>query len=141
AQAIEAIRPSADAKQVALDADLDHATGTVRADASRLQQILWNVLSNAVKFTPKGGRVRILLAPIDRQAEIVVSDTGAGIDPRFLPYVFDRFRQADSSTTREHGGLGLGLAIVRNLVDLHGGTVRAESAGVGRGATFTIRLP
>jgi PAS domain S-box-containing protein len=141
AQAIEAIRPSADAKQVALDAALDHATGTIRADASRLQQILWNILSNAVKFTPKGGRVRILLAPIDGQAEIVVSDTGAGIDPRFLPYVFDRFRQADSSTTREHGGLGLGLAIVRNLVDLHGGTVRAESAGAGRGATFTIRLP
>jgi PAS domain S-box-containing protein len=140
-QAIEAMRPSADAKQVVLQAEIDHQAGTIRVDASRLQQILWNLLSNAVKFTPKGGRIRVRLTRIDSQAEIAVIDTGAGISPKFLPYVFDRFRQADSSTTREHGGLGLGLAIVKNLVDLHGGTVRAESAGEGRGATFTLRLP
>jgi len=140
-QAIEAIRPAADAKLVALQAEIDHSTGAVRADASRLQQVLWNLLSNAVKFTPKGGRIQVSLVPIDGQAEIAVADTGAGISAKFLPYVFDRFRQADSSTTREHGGLGLGLAIAKNLVDLHGGTLRAESQGEGRGATFTIRLP
>ncbi|HET8948735.1 MAG TPA: ATP-binding protein [Candidatus Polarisedimenticolia bacterium] len=141
AQAIEAIRPAADAKQVTLQAEIDHGTGAVRADASRLQQVLWNLLSNALKFTPKGGRIDVRLVPVDGQAEIAVADSGAGISEKFLPYVFDRFRQADSSTTREHGGLGLGLAIVKNLVDLHRGTVRAESAGEGRGATFTLRLP
>jgi PAS domain S-box-containing protein len=140
-QGIEAIRPAADAKQVGLDAEIDRNAGTIRADPARLQQVLWNLLSNAVKFTPKGGRVRVGLVPVDGQAEISVSDSGVGINPRFLPYVFDRFRQADSSTTREHGGLGLGLAIVKNLVDLHGGAVRAESGGEGRGATFTVRLP
>ena len=141
AQSIEAIRPAADAKQVGLTSALDPTTGTVRGDGVRLQQILWNLLSNAVKFTPKGGNIRVSLTRIDGQAEIVVSDTGVGIDLKFLPFVFDRFRQADASTTREHGGLGLGLSIVRHLVDLHGGIVRAESAGPGRGATFTIRLP
>ena len=141
AQSIEAIRPAADAKQVGLTSSLDPSTETVRADAVRLQQIMWNLLTNSVKFTPKGGTIRVSLTRIDGQAEIVVSDSGIGIDPRFLPYVFDRFRQADASTTREHGGLGLGLSIVRHLVDLHSGTVRAESAGDGRGATFTIRLP
>ena len=141
AQSIEAIRPAADAKQIGLTSSLDPSTETVRGDAVRLQQILWNLLSNAVKFTPKGGTVRVSLTRVDGQAEIVVSDTGIGIDPRFLPFVFDRFRQADASTTREHGGLGLGLSIVRHLVDLHGGTVRAVSAGDGRGSTFTIRLP
>jgi PAS domain S-box-containing protein len=141
AQAIEGIRPAADGKQIGLTSALDPEIETVRADAVRLQQVMWNLLSNAVKFTPKGGSIRVTLSRVDNQAEIVVSDTGAGIDPQFLPYVFERFRQWDSSTTREHGGLGLGLSIVKHLVDLHGGTVKAESRGTGHGATFTIRLP
>jgi PAS domain S-box-containing protein len=139
--AIDSVRPAAESKQVGLHAVLSPLADHVRGDASRLQQVMWNVLSNAVKFTPKGGRIHVMLMKSESYAEIVVSDTGSGIDPRFLPHVFDRFRQGDASTTREHGGLGLGLAIVKQLVELHGGTVRADSGGVDQGATFTITLP
>src|SRR5262249_28610156 len=107
----------------------------------RLQQVIWNLLSNAIKFTREGGRVEIRSRRVDSCIEIVVADTGQGITEDFLPYVFDRFRQADASTTRKHGGIGLGLAIVRHLIELHGGTVSAASAGKGKGAAFTIRLP
>jgi hypothetical protein len=120
---------------------LDPAAGPISGDADRLQQIVWNLLTNAVKFTPKGGRIQVKLQRIDSHVEIVVSDSGIGISKEFLPHVFDRFRQADASTTRIHGGLGLGLSIVHQLVDLHGGTVSVQSEGEGTGATFTISLP
>jgi CheY-like chemotaxis protein/two-component sensor histidine kinase len=139
--AVESARPAAEARGVALLLDLDPQVGRVLGDPDRLQQIVWNLVSNAVKFTPEGGRVEVRLARAGGHAEIAVSDTGEGIAPDFLPHVFERFRQQDSSTTRRHGGLGLGLAIVRHLVELHGGRVRAESAGPGQGATFTVRLP
>ncbi len=140
ASAVGTITPAAQAKGVRIDCSADQAP-VVRGDPERLQQILLNLLSNAVKFTPEGGRVRVSLRADDHQAEIVVSDTGQGIKPQFLPYVFDPFRQADPSTTRRHGGLGLGLAVVSHLVELHGGSVRAESAGEGLGATFSITIP
>jgi CheY-like chemotaxis protein/anti-sigma regulatory factor (Ser/Thr protein kinase) len=139
--ALETVRPAAEAKEIRLLRTLDPAAGPVSGDPSRLQQVVWNLLSNAIKFTPRGGRVHVALRRADAQAEVVVTDTGAGIRPDFLPHVFDRFRQADASTTRKQGGLGLGLAIARNLVEMHGGTVSAESAGEGKGATFTVRLP
>lgn len=139
--AIDSVRPAADAKNIELQAMLDPLAGLVSGDANRLQQIVWNLLSNAVKFTTTGGRVKIGLERVDSHVEITVSDTGQGITPDFLPYVFDRFRQADGSSTRLHGGLGLGLAIVRHLVELHGGTVRAQSSGEGQGATFNVQLP
>jgi PAS domain S-box-containing protein len=139
--AIEVVRPSADAKSIRLHALLDPGAGPVAGDPDRLQQIFWNLLSNAVKFTPKGGRVQIRLQRINSHVEIVVSDSGKGIEPNVLPFVFDRFRQGDSSTTREHGGLGLGLSIVRNLVELHGGIVHASSDGKGKGSEFTVQLP
>jgi CheY-like chemotaxis protein len=120
---------------------LDPKAGPVSGDAGRLQQIVWNMLSNAVKFTPKGGRVQVRLERAESHVEIIVSDTGQGIQKEFLPYVFDRFRQADGSLSRMHGGLGLGLAIVRHLVELHGGTVEVVSGGEGQGATFTVKLP
>ncbi|HZP40218.1 MAG TPA: ATP-binding protein, partial [Candidatus Binatia bacterium] len=126
---LEAVRPAAEAKGVALEALVDAGIGPVLGDAGRLQQVVWNLLSNAVKFTPKGGRVRVSLGEAGSQARIRVSDSGRGIEPEFLPHVFERFRQADSSTTRAEGGLGLGLAIVRHLVELHGGTVEVESPG------------
>jgi signal transduction histidine kinase/ActR/RegA family two-component response regulator len=137
----EVIRPAAEAKGVRLESV--HAPGGARVlgDAARLQQIVWNLLANAVKFTPSGGRVELRLTGRERYAEIRVCDTGKGISPDFLPHVFERFRQADSTSTRLHGGLGLGLAIVRHLVELHGGSVEAESAGEDAGATFTLRLP
>jgi CheY-like chemotaxis protein len=113
----------------------------VPGDPDRLQQVFWNLLSNAVKFTPSGGQIQIRLQRINSHAEVIVSDTGKGIEPRFIPLVFDRFRQGDSSTTREHGGLGLGLAIVRHLVELHGGVVAAHSEGEGKGAEFVVELP
>jgi hypothetical protein len=120
---------------------IDPAAGAVQGDSERLQQVVWNLLSNAVKFTPQGGRVEVRLQRRDSQAEIRVSDTGEGIQAEFLPYVFDPFRQADGSASRKHGGLGLGLAIVRQVSGLHGGTVHAHSDGPGTGATFTVRLP
>jgi CheY-like chemotaxis protein len=113
----------------------------VSGDPNRLQQVFWNLLSNAVKFTPRGGRIQVLLERVNSHVEVSVIDTGEGIRPEFLPFVFDRFRQADASTTRSHGGLGLGLAIVKQLVELHGGSVRAKSAGEGQGATFVVALP
>jgi len=141
AAALDVVRPAAEAKQIQLIAEVDPGGTTLSADAERLQQVIWNLLSNAIKFTPNGGRIEIRLRPTDSGIEIVVSDTGQGITEDFLPFVFDRFRQADVSTTRAHGGIGLGLAIVRHLVELHGGTVVAESAGKGKGASFTVRLP
>jgi PAS domain S-box-containing protein len=139
--AVEAVRPAAEAKGVRLQKVLDTGLRPIAGDPARLQQVVWNLLSNAIKFTPKGGRVQIMLERVDSHVEITVSDTGQGISPEFLPYVFDRFRQADSTTTRKYGGLGLGLAIVRHLVELHGGTVRAESDGEGEGSTFIVGLP
>ncbi|MBD1924384.1 PAS domain S-box protein [Microcoleus sp. FACHB-831] len=139
--AIDAVRPAAEAKEIQLEFLLDPLSGTVSGDPDRLQQIVWNLLSNAVKFTPKYGRVEVRLDRIESHVQIQVSDTGQGISPSFLPYVFDRFRQADSSISRSVGGLGLGMAIVRHLVELHGGTVKAESPGEGQGATFTVCLP
>ncbi|HEX2541060.1 MAG TPA: ATP-binding protein [Caldimonas sp.] len=139
--AVEAVRPSADAKQVRITTSLDPAAGTVSGDPARLQQVLWNLLSNAVKFTPRDGRVEVVLRRVEAQLELSVSDSGIGIAPDFLPNVFDRFRQADSSATRKHSGLGLGLSIVKQLVELHGGTVTATSDGIDRGATFTVCLP
>ncbi|MDB5297881.1 MAG: hybrid sensor histidine kinase/response regulator, partial [Phycisphaerales bacterium] len=139
--AVDVVRSMADATGVAVELALDERAGRVRADPDRLQQIVWNLLSNAVKFTPRGGRVSVGLRRLDGDLRITVTDTGQGISPEFLPFVFDRFRQADASTTRAVGGLGIGLAITRQLVELHGGTVRAESPGPGRGATFTVDLP
>ena len=120
---------------------VDPGATPVSGDPDRLQQVVWNLLSNAVKFTPKGGRVQIRLERINSHVEISVSDSGIGIKPDFLPHIFERFRQADSSPTRAHGGLGLGLALVKHLVELHGGSAAVDSAGEGRGATFTVRLP
>jgi len=140
-RAIESLRPAADAKTIRLQTVLDPSAGLVAGDPERLQQVMWNLLSNAIKFTPKGGRVQVVLQRVNSHVEIVVSDTGKGISADFLPYVFDRFRQAESATTRMHGGLGLGLAIVRHMVELHGGTVACESFGEEQGTTFTVRLP
>ena len=139
--AINVVRPTADAKGITIEKYFDPKPAMVSGDANRLQQVVWNLLSNAVKFTDSGGRVRIKVSRVGGVVEVSVSDTGKGISKEFLPYVFDRFRQADSTTTRQHGGLGLGLAIARHLVEIHGGTIDAESGGDGRGATFTIRLP
>ncbi|HYE13433.1 MAG TPA: PAS domain S-box protein, partial [Pyrinomonadaceae bacterium] len=139
--AIEAVRPAAEARGVRLQKVIDTGVVSVAGDPVRLQQVVWNLLSNAIKFTPRGGRVQVRLERVNSHIEISVSDDGAGIKPEFLPHVFDRFRQADQKTTRQHGGLGLGLSIVRHLVELHGGTVRAESDGEGRGSTFTVLLP
>ena len=138
---IEALRPAAEAKNVRIQKVMDTGMISVAGDPARLQQVVWNLISNAIKFTPKGGRVHIRLERINSHIEIVVSDTGAGIKSEFLPHVFERFRQADQKTTRQHGGLGLGLAIVRHLVELHGGTVQADSPGEGQGATFVVNLP
>jgi PAS domain S-box-containing protein len=139
--ALETVRPAAQAKGVVLTSTLDAPTGPVPGDPNRLQQVVGNLLSNAIKFTEKGGRVQVALRRVNSSFQIAVTDTGIGIAPAFLPHVFDRFRQADSSNTRAAGGLGLGLAIVKHLVELHGGTVRAESAGRGEGTTFMIELP
>jgi PAS domain S-box-containing protein len=139
--ALDSVRPAADAKRIELRCAFDPRVGHVAGDPSRLQQVVWNMLSNAVKFTNAGGVVKIGVERLLAQTRITVSDTGQGIAPDFLPYVFDRFRQADGSTTRQHGGLGLGLAIVRHLVEAHGGNVHAYSSGLGQGATFTVDLP
>jgi signal transduction histidine kinase len=139
--AVATVRPAADAKALRLDTVIDPESGTIAADPDRLQQIVWNLLSNAIKFTPAGGRVVVSAQRSDATIDIVVRDSGVGITAEFLPHVFDRFRQGDAGSQRSHGGLGLGLAIVRHLVELHGGTVRAESAGPGHGATFRVTLP
>jgi signal transduction histidine kinase len=139
--ALDSVRPGADAKGIRLDVRLDPLTSPVMGDADRLQQVIWNLLSNAIKFTPQDGLVQVSLRLDGGSAEIRVSDTGPGIRPDFLPYVFDRFRQAESTITRSHGGLGLGLSIVRHLVELHGGSVAVQSEGEGKGAVFTVRLP
>lgn len=139
--AIETIRPAASAKGVQLEVSLVRGEPPIAADPNRIQQIAWNLVSNAIKFTPRGGRVDVVLERQGSSYRLAVSDTGQGVAPEFLPHVFDRFRQADASTTRRHSGLGLGLAIVKHLVELHGGTVEAQSDGAGRGATFAVVLP
>jgi signal transduction histidine kinase len=138
--ALDSVSPAAEAKSIRIDRELEEVA-PITADKDRLQQIVWNLLSNAVKFTPRDGRVTVRLRRGDDDVVFAVEDTGIGISPDFLPYVFDRFTQADASATRRHGGLGLGMAIVRHLVELHGGTVHAESPGEGLGATFTARMP
>ena len=139
--ALDGVRPSADAKQLRVRATLDAKVGRIRGDASRLQQVFWNLLTNAVKFTPAAGRIDIVLERVNSHVEVSVEDSGIGIKPEFLAFVFDRFRQADASITRRHGGLGLGLSIVKHLIELHGGTVRVKSAGEGQGSTFIVALP
>ncbi|MGB3293126.1 MAG: ATP-binding protein [Phormidesmis sp.] len=138
---METVRLAADVKSIQIETYFDPAVGPVSGDPGRLQQVVWNLLSNAVKFTPEGGKVSVGLVQLGNLAKMTVSDTGKGIEPDFLPHVFERFHQADAATTRHFGGLGLGLAIVRSLVELHGGTIEAESAGENRGATFTVTLP
>ncbi len=138
---VEDLRSDIDAKQISLGASVDGEAHVVTGDPPRLQQIVWNLLSNAVKFTPAGGTVDVALTRLGDEAQIMVRDTGQGIAPEFLPYVFDRFRQADSSPTRRHGGLGLGLGIVKHLIEAHSGSVAAASGGTGKGAVFTVRLP
>jgi PAS domain S-box-containing protein len=138
---VESVRPAADARNIHLQTAIDSRIGPISGDPDRLQQIIWNLLSNAIKFTPEGGRVEVGLERCNSQVEITISDTGQGIDPELLLHVFDRFRQFDSSSRRRHGGLGLGLSIVRQLVELHGGTVTVESPGAGAGTTFKVMLP
>ena len=139
--AVEVVRPAAEAKGVRLQTVLETEVGAVSGDPDRLQQVVWNLLSNAIKFTPKGGGVQVVLERVNSHVEIAVSDTGEGISPAFLPHVFERFQQANSSPSRLHSGLGLGLAIVRHIVELHGGSVRAGSPEEGRGAVVTVTLP
>jgi PAS domain S-box-containing protein len=139
--AVRTVAPAADARGIRMQKILDPLAGPVSGDPNRLQQVFWNLLSNAIKFTPKGGRVQVVLQRVNSHVEVTVSDSGVGIKPEFLPYVFDRFRQADATAARRYGGLGLGLAIVKSLVELHGGSVRAASPGEGRGATFVVHLP
>jgi PAS domain S-box-containing protein len=139
--ALASVAAAAAARKIELSTDIDEGCGWVMGDPDRLQQVFWNLLSNAIKFTPAGGRVEVGVRRVAHECEVVVRDDGAGIRAEFLPHVFDRFRQADSSSTRVHGGLGLGLAIVRHLIELHGGSVQAHSDGPGAGAAFTLRLP
>jgi PAS domain S-box-containing protein len=140
-ESVEAVMPAANAKAIAIDCTVDQGTGAIPGDPERLQQIVWNLLSNAVKFTGRGGRVQVTLGAKGANAVLTITDTGIGIAPNFLPHIFDRFRQGDAGTTRERGGLGLGLAISRQLVELHGGTIAGSSAGLGVGSTFTVTLP
>jgi CheY-like chemotaxis protein len=139
--AVETVTPAALAKGIGVQLVLDDEAGPILGDASRLQQVVWNLLSNAIKFTPRGGRVTVTLARVASAVEIAVTDTGQGISAEFLPHVFERFRQADASSTRRHGGLGLGLAIAKQIVELHGGTIHVDSPGEGHGSTFRIDLP
>jgi PAS domain S-box-containing protein len=139
--AIETTRPSAAAKDIRIETLIDPLAGPISGDPARLQQVVWNLLSNAVKFTPKQGRIQVRLELVSSHIEISVSDTGQGIDRTFLPHLFERFRQADASTSRKHGGLGIGLAIAKEIVELHGGTIHATSAGEGQGAEFVVALP
>ena len=138
---IDAVRPAAEARAITLDVQLDPSASKTNCDANRIQQVVWNLVSNAVKFTPKGGTIRVTLAREKSSLQIEVSDSGQGMSPELLPFVFDRFRQADSSTRRKFGGLGLGLSIVKHLVEMHGGKIEAHSPGEGKGSTFTVRLP
>jgi CheY-like chemotaxis protein/two-component sensor histidine kinase len=140
-EAIETVRPAAENRAITLTTALDAAVGPVLGDATRLQQVVWNLLSNAVRFTPAGGLVAVGLRPVGQEAELTVTDSGRGMGPGLLPRVFDRFRPGESGTMRSHGGLGLGLSIARQIVELHGGTIRAASPGEGHGATFTVTLP
>src|SRR5215510_1418280 len=140
-KAVDVVRPAAAAKGVSLDTRLDRNAGQITGDPDRLQQVVWNLLSNAVKFTNEGDRIEVRLERVDPYVQIIVSDTGRGIKPEFLPYVFDRYQQAGASGGRRAGGLGLGLSLTRQLVEMHGGSVAAESEGEGKGATFTVRLP
>ncbi len=139
--AVATVQPAADAKSIRVQTIMDPLVGPVSGDPNRLQQVVWNLLTNAVKFTPKKGRVQVRVERVNSHIDIVVSDTGIGIRPEFLPHVFERFRQADAGTTRQTTGLGLGLSIVRHIVEMHGGTVDAASDGEGKGATFRVRLP
>jgi len=139
--AVDTVRPAAEAKEIRLETFIEPGAHHVTGDAGRLQQIVWNLLSNAVKFTPAGGRVAVTVARVESTLEIRVADTGIGVSPEFLPYAFERFRQEDPASTRRFGGMGIGLAIARNLVELHGGSITAHSEGEGRGATFTVTLP
>ncbi|MGH8683884.1 MAG: sensor histidine kinase, partial [Nitrosospira sp.] len=139
--AVESVNPTAQAKGIVVQKTIDRRISPISGDFNRLQQVFWNLLSNAIKFTPRGGKIEISVEQTGLYLEIKINDSGLGITPEFIPYVFDRFRQADPSLTRQYGGLGLGLAIVKQLVELHGGTVRAESAGVGKGALFVVNLP
>jgi CheY-like chemotaxis protein len=139
--ALDAVRPAADAKGVRLETVIDPYAAPIAGDPDRLQQVIWNLVSNAVKFTPRGGRTQVRLERVNSHMEVIVSDTGIGISHDFLPHIFEPFRQADSGTTRERGGLGLGLAIARQLVEMHGGTIYAASGGVGAGTTFRVKLP
>jgi signal transduction histidine kinase/ActR/RegA family two-component response regulator len=138
---VDSVRVAAEAKQIHFDVFVDPTVGPVAGDSARLQQVLWNLLSNAIKFTPKSGSVSLRVEGVDSQVQMTVADNGQGIAPTFLPHLFERFRQADASSTRTHAGLGLGLAIVRHLVELHGGVVNAQSSGLGHGSIFTVRLP
>jgi PAS domain S-box-containing protein len=140
-RALEVVRPAAEAKQISLSCTLDHEAGQITGDPERLQQVIWNLLSNSVKYTAQGGQVEVRLARVASHIEVIVCDTGKGISADFLPHIFDRFSQNDSSSARRHGGLGLGLALVRHLTELHGGTIEAASEGEGCGATFTVQLP
>ena len=140
-ESIDTVRAAAEAKGIQLQVTIDHRVGRISGDADRLRQVFWNLLNNAIKFTPKGRQARVLLERVKSHVEVSVIDTGEGIAPEFLPYVFDRFQQGDASTTRRHGGLGLGLAIVKQLVELHGGTVHVRSDGIAKGTTFTVHLP
>ncbi len=139
--AVESVRPAAEAKGIRLSQVLDPKGARITGDPNRLQQVLWNLLSNAVKFTPRGGRVQVILSRVDSNVEIRVEDSGQGISPEFLPHLFTRFSQADNSTSRQHSGLGLGLALVKSLLELHGGTVKASSRGSDQGAQFVVSLP
>ena len=139
--AVDAVSPTAAAKEITITTSLAPALGSMVADATRLQQVIWNLLANAVKFTPRHGNVTVSARRTSSQIEIAVSDTGEGIDPQFLPHIFEPFRQAESPQTRIHGGLGLGLSIVRYIAEAHGGTVAAASEGRGKGTTFTVSLP
>jgi len=139
--AINVVRPTAEAKGIQIEVQFEQEPTAVSGDPNRLQQVFWNLLSNAVKFTPAGGKVTVRLRQVDSKVEIEVTDTGQGITAEFLPFVFDRFRQADSTSTRQHGGLGLGLAIARHLIEIHGGSIEARSGGQGQGATLIVRLP
>jgi CheY-like chemotaxis protein/anti-sigma regulatory factor (Ser/Thr protein kinase) len=139
--ALDVVRPAAQAKGIELQSNLEPLAGEIAGDPARLQQVVWNLLSNAIKFTPRSGRVELWMYNADDHVRLMVKDTGKGIEPEFLPFCFDRFRQSDSSSAKRYGGLGLGLSLSKQLVELHGGTIEAASDGPGRGATFTITLP